>query len=107
MKKILTTKQPEYLYRRISKEERIHNYNLRPREDEGSLELPKIKGNIAYNSFIHRGTREYNQLPRDIKVLPLKPFKKQLKEWIKTKVSIQWETRPINKRNKTPKTACI
>ena len=89
VKKIITTKQPEYLYRRLSKEERIHNYNLRPRGSEGCLELPKIKGNIAQKSFIYRGTREYNQLPIDMKMLPLKPFKRQLKAWIKTNVPIQ------------------
>ncbi len=89
VKKIITTKQPEYLYRRLAREEKSYNYDLRPRGREGCLELPRVKGHIAQKSFIHRGAREYNQLPKEMRMLSLKPFKNQLKKWTKANVPIQ------------------
>ena len=70
--KIKSTKQPEYLYDRLNRE------NIR-----GNLVMDKTNLKLARNGFIYRGSMNWNSLPCDIKTIKkLKLFKTKVKKWI-------------------------
>ena len=75
--KIKSTKQPEYLYDRLNRE------NIR-----GNLTMDKTNLKLARNGFVYRGSRNWNSLPCDIrKIGKLKLFKTKVKKWILENVS--------------------
>ena len=70
--KIKTTKQPEYLYERLSQENIF-----------GNIILDKTNLTLARNGFIYRGSKNWNSIPPDIRKLKkLKTFKTEAKKWI-------------------------
>ena len=70
--KIKNTKQPEYLYDRLSQENIF-----------GNIVLDKTNLTLARNGFIYRGSMNWNSLPPDIRKLKkLKSFKTEVKKWI-------------------------
>ena len=87
IKKILTNRQPEYLYRRLSENVRTHTYSLRNRTP-GDIIRSRTNLSITKNSFIERGTEAWNKLPTQLREEPLKAFKKHLRSWVRTNVPI-------------------
>ena len=70
--KMRKTKEPEYLYQLISKENRANNITI----DQTNLTL-------ARKGFIFRGTENWNSIPQNIrKAETVSSFKKQVKTWI-------------------------
>ena len=87
VKKILTYKQPEYLYRKLSENVILHDYNLRQRNDE-ELVVANTKSSLAMSSFVYRGIQGFNNLPKEIRDEPPKRFKKLLRTWVRDNIPI-------------------
>ena len=71
MKRIKTTREPEYLYEKLSQE------NIR-----GHIVIPNTRLSIAKKSFCWRAAEWWNKIPQDIRTLDLPKFKMELKDWI-------------------------
>ena len=93
VKKILTHRQPEYLFRRLTGKEKTntHRYLLRQKTRENRVEeiqLPDTRSSLLCKSFLYRGGEEYNKLPKELRDEPLKSFKKQIRIWVKENIPI-------------------
>ena len=86
VKKILTEKEPEYMYRRLT-ENRKHKYSTR-RNVDVELIVPETNSRLAKLSFRWRGAELYNSLPREIRDETLTNFKTKTRAWVRENIEI-------------------
>ena len=99
VKKVITNKEPEYLYTKIMRNSATHDYGTRANTGT-NLRVKDIKLGIAKNSFRWRATDIYNKIPRALKEGPLtESVKREIKLWVSKNVEVNIngnETRPGN-----------
>ena len=82
MYKILHTKSPRYLYSKLSNESTL---NLRSTANNriGLGQDSQTGAGLARNPFKYRATRQWNNLPLDVRQsINLKMFKFKLRKWV-------------------------
>ena len=86
VKKILTYKEPEYLYRKLKENNMKHTYGLRQPRDE--IQIKETILQMAQSSFLWRGAKSYTNLPDTLRNEPLNSFQKQVRRWVLDNVPI-------------------
>ena len=86
VKKIITEKEPEYLYEKLTGKKR-HGYETR-KNLRGDLEVMNTNYHLAKTSFRWRSEELYNRLPKEIKELKLEKYKGAVKDWVKENIKI-------------------
>ena len=78
--KCLHNKTPSYLSQKFKRRSEIHNRITRQNQD---LNIPKCRLATEQRSFAYRGTKLWNDLPKDLKCInDPKIFKKRLLNYI-------------------------
>ena len=87
VKKILINQEPEYLYRKMTEENKQHRYETRGNK-KADLKVMETNSSLARTSFRWRGAELYNKLPIELREETLNSYKKKVKEWVKTNIKI-------------------
>ena len=94
--KIFTTRSPQYLYQKLSGTQGETRYETRYSQKLSANQLIKLgpdsmaQSDIARSSFKYRATRQWNELPVEIKQFKtINEFKVELRKWIIENVSIK------------------
>lgn len=77
--KILLTKVPPYLSRKITYRTEIHNLNLRHR---GIISMPSHNTSFFQRGFSYNICKFFNKLPLELKGLSVTKFKRNFKMWL-------------------------
>ena len=84
--KIKSDKKPVYLWDRIGHE---FSYNTRLAEGNGMVGTGSNKKELTYESFVPRSIRDWNSLPRQIRLsMKLPEFNRKLKLWVKENIDL-------------------
>jgi len=78
--KILTVKEPQGIYDRVSTTFISHNHNTRLAH-KGGFTLPKPKTKALTRTFLYRCTKTYNSLPSNLTSTNCAVFKNRIKDW--------------------------
>ena len=87
VKKILINREPEYLYRKMTEENKPQRYETRGNK-RADLKVKETNSSLAKTSFRWRGAELYNRLPVELRNESLNIYKKKVKEWVKTNIKI-------------------
>ena len=89
--KLLATKKPEAIYKRLQNVNSTHDHNTRFAKG-GSFRLPKPKTATLTRTFLYRCSKSHNSFPPHIKSTTPSNFKTQITKWIHSKIDT---TRPL------------
>ena len=94
--KILSTKSPQYLHEKLSGKPEERYYQTRFIENENrkhNLVLDSessAEGDLALSSFKYRASRQWNNLPLDVReATDVNQFKLQLRQWVLNNISVK------------------
>ena len=94
--KILQSQSPQYLYDKLSGTQGEPHYQTKYTRNIATRQLIKIgpdsaaESDLDSNSFKYRATRQWNDLPPELKqVKILSKFKSELRRWIQDNVPIR------------------
>lgn len=75
--RLILLKSPQYLYNKIRFRTDIHNINIRKKD---MLSMPRHKSVLYQRSFSYNIVKLYNQIDKNMKLMPMSSFKKKVKQ---------------------------